>query len=193
MNAALVHVGWLAVAMLSTVVNVGAKAPMALDPTHCQAPEADLPLPAGWEPYRKAVRSCPLVQVGAGNSESKAAKVRVLAVFTDAYYRGLPPDAPWEHFPLPLLVDDSGRCVGKLSHLFPADPPEELDLVPGHWRDGVPQEIQLKVRSPAMGGDYHLPTLRLDPKTHLYRPAYAQPATSSDQDKTPVPRACSEL
>lgn len=163
----------------SSVVQVRARASTALDPADCEVPGADLSLPAGWEPYREAVRSCPLVQVGAsGNSAPKAAKVRLLAVFTNAYYRGLPPDASWERFPMPLLVDETGRCVGKLSHLFPADPPEELDVLPGRWRNGVPHEIQLQVRSPAVGGDYRMPTLRLDAKTHLYRPVYAQPAMS---------------
>ncbi len=193
MNAVLPWAGWLAAAMLSAAVHAGAKPPMALDPAQCQPPDADLSLPAAWEPYRDAVRACPLVQGGAaGNVPPKAAKVRLLAVFTDAHYRGLPPDAPWERFPLPLLVDDAGRCVGKLTHLFPADPPEELDVVPGRWRDGVPHEIQLQVRSPAVGGDYHLPTLRWDAKNRLYRPAAsgpasAKPPTPPDQDKTPCP------
>ncbi|MGE6340289.1 hypothetical protein ACQKEU_26505 [Acidovorax sp. NPDC077664] len=113
--------------------------------------------------------------------------MHLLAVFIDIYYRSLPHDAPWERDPLPLLVDDSGCCVGKLSHLFPTDPPEELEVLPGRWRDGVPREIQLKVRSPAVGGDYHLPRLRLDVKTHLYRPAYAQSAKFPDHDTPPCP------
>ncbi|MCC4586446.1 hypothetical protein LL962_04875 [Xanthomonas sp. NCPPB 1067] len=188
MNAVLQWAGWLATATLSTAVYADAKTPLALDPAQCQPLDADLSLPTVWEPYRGAVRACPLVQGGAaGNAPAKAAKVRLLAVFTDAHYRGLPPDAPWGRFPLPLLVDDTGRCVGKLTHLFPADPPEELEVVPSRWHDGVPHEIQLQVRSPAVGGDYHLPTLRWDARNRLYRTVSG---LASVKPETPPPDPC---
>ncbi len=90
-------------------------------------------------------------------------------MFTNDYYRNLPTYAPWERFPLPLLLDEAGRCLAQLPHLFPADPPEVLEVRPGRWRKGLPQEIQLHVRSPAQGGGYRLPTLRWDAKARVYR------------------------
>lgn len=90
-------------------------------------------------------------------------------MFTNDYYRNLPAYAPWERFPLPLLLDKAGRCLAQLPHLFPADPPEVLEVRPGRWRKGLPQEIQLHVRSPAQGGGYRLPTLRWDAKARVYR------------------------
>ncbi|MBF9265171.1 hypothetical protein [Paracidovorax cattleyae] len=189
MNAVLSWSGWLVAAALSTAVQAGTKVPPAIDPAHCQPPGTDLALPAAWAPYRDATRVCALAERPAGKAPARApAKVRLVAVFTDAYYRNLPADAPWERFPLPLLVDEAGRCLARLPHLFPVDPPEDLEVRPGRWRDGIPQEIQLQVRSSAQGGDYRLPTLRWDGEARFYRAFPEKTAeVSSKQDHTPCP------
>ncbi len=174
MNAVLSKSGGVVVAaVLSTLAHAGVHAPAAgIDPAHCQPAAADLALPAAWTPYRAATRVCALSERAGEKVQAPApGKVRLVAVFTDDYYRDLPADAPWERFPLPLLLDEAGRCLAQLPHLFPSDPPEGLEVRPGRWRDGIPQEIQLQVRSPAQGGDYRLPTLRWDAKVRLYRAA----------------------
>lgn len=191
MNAVVSKYGGVVVAaVLSTMAHAEIRAPAAgIDPAHCQPAAADLALPAVWTPYRAATRVCALSEREAKTVRSRApAKVRLVAVFTEDYYRDLPADAPWERFPLPVLLDEAGRCLAQLPHLFPSDPPEDLEVRPGRWRDGIPQEIQLQVRSPAQGGDYRLPTLRWDAKARLYRAAHREtPGTSSTKDNISCP------
>lgn len=157
-----------------------------LRPAQCQAVASTTPLPAELEPYRAAVRACALVA-----QPSHPAKVRLLSVFTDDYYKGLPASAPWQDFPLPVLVDTAGRCVGRLPHLFPVDPPQELVVRAGQWRNGMPHELRLQVLSPAVGGNYPLPALRWQPKAQAYQPVTPTssnpPSTTSTEDKTPCP------
>jgi hypothetical protein len=182
--------GVVVAAVLSTMAHAGIQTPAAgIDPAHCQPADADLALPAAWTPYRAATRVCALSDRAGGTVQAPApARVRLVAVFTDDYYRSLPADAPWERFPLPVLLDEAGRCLAQLPHLFPSDPPEDLEVRPGRWRDGIPQEIQLQVRSPAQGGDYRLPTLRWDAKARLYRAAPRKTTeTSSTKDNISCP------
>lgn len=178
MNTVLSRSGCVvAAAVLSTAAHAGTRAPAAIDPAHCQPLAADLVLLAAWAPYRAATRVCALAERATEKVQSRAPnRVRLVAVFTHDYYRNLPADAPWERFPLPLLLDEAGRRLAQLPHLFPADPPEILEVRPGRWRNGLPQEIQLHVRSPAQGGGYRLPTLRWDAKARVYRAAPAKSA-----------------
>ncbi|MFY3384425.1 hypothetical protein [Paracidovorax sp. MALMAid1276] len=158
-------------------------------PAQCQPVADAAPLPAELEPYRAAVRACPLARA------PQPARVRLLSVFTDDFYKGLPADARWQNFPLPVLVDASGRCIGRLPHLFPVDPPQELTVHAGQWRNGIPHELRLHVLSPAVGGNHPLPSLRWQAPTQSYHanaPA-ASPNTphtlpgDPSKDKTPCP------
>ena len=113
-----------------------------------------------------------------------AAKVSLLSVFTDDYYKTLPADAAWRDFPLPMLVDATGRCLGRIPHLFPVDPPQELTISAGRWQRGTPHELRLKVQSPAVGGDSTLPSLHWNPHKGTYTPKNTTPS----QDKTSCPQ-----
>lgn len=155
---------------------------ITLSAAQCKSVPPGTPLPGEMEHYRAAVRVCDLARPG------QPARMRLISVFTDDHYKSLPADAPWENFPRPVLVDASGRCVGRLPHLFPVDPPQELVVSAGRWRHGLPQELRLKVLSPAVGGNYRLPTLRWDAKAGAYRPhPSSTSATTPSEDQTPCP------
>jgi len=148
----------------------------------CQAVDATVALPADMEPYRSAVRVCSLAR------PAQPVKVRLVSVFTDDYYKHLPADAPWQRFPLPVLLDDTGRCLGRIPHLFPVDPPQELVVRAGQWRRGIPHELRLTVLSPAVGGNYRLPSLRWNPKAQTYQSTPTPTSTPTpSEDKTPCP------
>lgn len=144
-----------------------------LDVNRCRALPADLKLPPEWGPYRAAARACPFVRGGA------TARVSLVSVFVDEYYRDLPKDAPWEAFPRAMMVDADGRCLSRLAHLFPFEPPSELVVRSGNWRYGLPTEIRFRVKNPAVSGDYSLPALTWNPTTKTYQPA----ASTSPKDK----------
>lgn len=153
-------------------------------PAACVPVEAGTALPADLEPYRAAVRACALVpQPSPAAAASPLPPVRLLSVFTDDYYKTQPANAPWRDFPLPMLVDPAGRCLGRIPHLFPLDPPQELTLRAGRWQRGVAHELRLHVRSPAVGGDSTLPSLHWNPR----RGGYAAKNTHPSQDKTSCP------
>ncbi|MFN4120767.1 hypothetical protein [Acidovorax sp.] len=180
---------WLAPLLASAALPALARSDfIQLRPAHCEAVGSTAPLPAELEPYRPAVRACPLVRPA---RPSQPAQVRLLSVFTEEYYKDLPANAPWQNFPLPVLVDTAGRCVGRLPHLFPVDPPQELIVRAGQWRNGIPHELRLQVLSPAVSGNYTLPTLRWQTKAQAYQPvtstAYNTPSTAPAKDKTPCP------
>lgn len=173
---------WLASLLAVACSAHAASGFITLSAAQCKQALPGTPLPDGMERYRAAVRVCDLARAG------QPARIRLISVFTDDHYKSLPADAPWENFPLPVLVDASGRCVGRLPHLFPVDPPQELVVSAGRWRRGLPQELRLKVLSPAVGGNYRLPTLRWDSKTEAYRALPSPTATPTlSEDKTPCP------
>ena len=148
----------------------------------CQAVDATVALSTDMEPYRSAVKVCSLAR------PAQPVKVRLVSVFTDDYYQNLPADAPWQRFPLPVLLDDTGRCLGRLPHLFPVDPPQELVVRAGQWRRGIPHELRLTVLSPAVGGNYRLPSLRWSAKAQAYQStAPSSPHPIPLEDKTPCP------
>jgi len=146
-----------------------------LSPASCQPlSSADqAKLPATWQAFATAARRCELAAPGT------PAKVALVSIFTEEYYRGRPANAPWEEFPKPLLLDASGRCVGVLPELYPTEEPRTLTLRHGLWRDGVPQEIRVQVANPAVGGDYALPPLRWDAAQQRYRAAGAAGASGA--------------
>lgn len=155
---------------------------ITLSAAQCQAATTDTPLPADMGPYRAAIKVCSLAR------GAQQPQIRLFSVFTDDHYKNLPADAPWEKFPLPVLVDAAGRCVGRLPHLFPVDPPQELVVSAGQWRRGLPHELRLKVLSPAVGGNYQLPSLRWNAQTQAYQTAPSPKSTPTpSEDKTPCP------
>lgn len=136
-----------------------------LDAAMCKPIDAAVALPEGWSKYRSASRQCPLTR-----RPNEHAQVSLISVFVDDYYFQLPKDAPWESFPPAMLVDASGQCLARLSHLFPSEPPSQLVVRAGGWKNGFPTLLRLDVLNPAVGGDYSLPSLQWDSKTKRYQP-----------------------
>ena len=181
---ALVRSPWLACALLTlpTAPALAGSDFVTVAAAQCQAVDGTVALPADMEPYRSAVKVCSLAR------PAQPVKVRLVSVFTDDYYQHLPADAPWQRFPLPVLLDDTGRCLGRLPHLFPVDPPQELVVRAGQWRRGIPHELRLTVLSPAVGGNYRLPSLRWSAKAQAYQStAPSSPHPIPLEDKTPCP------
>lgn len=161
---------------------------ITLRATDCQSVSADTALPPAWEPFRAATRVCALRQ-----RPAQTASVRLLSVFTDDYYRQLPADAPWQAFPLPRLVDVQGTCLGQLPHLYPVDPPQELVVRAGHWRQGRPHEVRLRVLSPTVSGNYSLPSLHWNTQAQRYQPRAARAPGSVAATPAPHPSSSSSL
>ncbi len=163
---------------------------VTLAPDVCLPVERGIALPAEMEPYRPSVRVCPLM-AGASTGATPA-KVRLLSVFTEDHYQALPADAPWQDFPRPILVDESGRCLGRIAHLFPVDPPEQLVITAGRWQRGIPRELRFEVRSPAVGGNFKPPSLHWNERSRSYVSSSQAPSPSAKnkqppQDKTSCP------
>jgi hypothetical protein len=155
---------------------------VTLKPDQCQRLNEAIELPADWTPYRDFVRSCPIAKPARTSSPA----LRLLAVFVDDYYAKKPSGSPWEQFPLPMLVDINGRCLARVAHLFPVDPPRDLIVRFGKWRsDGLPSEIKFQVKNPAVDGNYNLPTLYWISDKGIYQPANS--ASLKDKEKTLCP------
>lgn len=177
------NVAILFIAMLAWLLPLPAWAgvsPFAvLDVNRCRALPADLKLSPEWLPYHAAVRVCPFVR------GSAVARVSLVSVFVDEYYRDLPKDAPWEAFPRAMLIDAEGRCLSRLAHLYPVEPPSELVVRSGKWRHGQPTEIRFRVKNPAVSGDYNLPTLTWNLMTKTYQPVASTNPKDKDQTQCP--------
>lgn len=122
-------------------------------------------LSPAWQPYLAATRVCPLVKKAGDKPE-----IVLVSVFSDDYYRNKPMDAVWENFPKPIFFNKDGNCVARLPDLYPTEPPRDLEITYGHWKNSIPQEIRTHVLNPAVTGDYDLPKLIWDEKTHQYNP-----------------------
>lgn len=177
------RVASLIVAIATLIVSVPAWAGVSpfvvLDVRQCRAAPVDLKLPPEWHPYLAAVRVCPMARGGA------AARVSLVSVFVDEYYRDLPKDAPWQDFPRAMLIDPQGRCLSRLAHLYPVEPPSELVVRSGKWRHGLPTDIRFRVKNPAVSGDYELPTLTWNPLTKTYQPVASTNPQDKDSTKCP--------
>src|SRR5512135_3703092 len=125
----------------------GYKGFLLLNPDECVPLDKKvvLQLPAEWHKYGDFVKICGLTE-----KKGQPAKVSIISVWAEEYYDTLPSDAMWEKFPLPLIVDERFRKIGKLPELYPMDQPRELDVYYGKWQSGVPAEIRVDVYNPAV-------------------------------------------
>lgn len=80
----------------------------------------------------------------------------------------------------PLAPD--GRHLGELPKNFPADEAATVKLSFGDWQGNLPTEIRVCVLSPAVAGNYVLPTLRLDAAGDHYAAAVGQPSAPTKKD-----------
>ncbi len=153
---------------------------VTLDASRCKPVDVAATLPDAWSKYRGSTRICPLTR-----HQSDVAQVSLLSVFVDDYYLGLPKDAPWESFPQPMLVDPSGQCLARLSHLYPSEPPSQLVVRAGGWKQGVPTLLRFDVLNPAVSGNYSLPGLKWDMQTKRYRPIPTTTITTPTEPPCP--------
>ena len=153
---------------------------ITLNDSMCKPIAASAALPEAWSKYRESTRICSLAR-----NDSQVAQVSLVSVFVDDYYRGLPKDAPWESFPMPMLVDPSGRCLAQLSHLFPSEPPSRLVVQAGGWKNGVPTLLRFNVLNPAVDGNYRLPSMKWDEQTKRYLLAATKTITTTSENLCP--------
>jgi hypothetical protein len=173
---------WVIAAAASTFGACSARAAgwITLDASRCKPVDASAALPESWSKYRGSTRICALTR-----KQNQTAKVSLLSVFVDDYYLGLPKDAPWESFPLPMLVNSSGQCLAQLPHLFPSNPPSQLVIRAGGWKQDAPTLLRLDVLSPAVGGNYSLPSLKWDVQSKRYQPVPPTNLTTITQSTCP--------
>ena len=143
------------VALLMLAANVhgqGYKGFTLLNPDECVRldKKAVLQLPVEWHKYGDFTKICALTQ-----TKGQPAKVSIISVWVEEYYDTVPSDAPWEKFPLPLIVDDHFQKIGKLPEIYPMDQPRELDVYYGKWQSDMPTEIMVDVYNPAVSGNYY--------------------------------------
>jgi len=136
----------------STTFGKGYKGFQLLNPDDCVPLDKKtvLQLPAEWHKHADFVKICELKQ-----KNGQTAKVSIISVWVQDYYQTLPSDAPWEKFPLPLILNERFLQIGRLPELYPMDQPRELDVYFGKWKSGLPTEIMVDVYNPAVGGDYY--------------------------------------
>lgn len=165
LNALCIFFLFFAVAFASNVSAAGNKDFLLLKPDDCVSLEkgAVLQLPDSWHEYEGFIKICSLK-----TRNARVAKVSVIAIWVKDYYDSLPPGAPWEEFPLPLIVDRHFRPVGKLPELYPVHPPRELEVSYGKFQSGAPTEIRIHVHNPATSGDYDYAPLIWNRKHHVF-------------------------
>ncbi len=110
-----------------------------------------------WKARASAVRFCAVAR-----SAKSAPGLLIASVSEDAFYATRPSGSVTVPMPHPQLFAPDGRRLGELPKNFPVDEAETLRLVFTDWRGAVPGEIRLCVISPGVGGNYILPSLRLD-------------------------------
>ena len=156
---------FLALSFVSNVHSKGYRNFLLLNPDDC-APlgkNVVMQLPAEWHKYAKFVKICELKE-----KKARVAKVSIVSIWADDYYDARPPGAMWENFPLPLIVDHDYRQLGQLPELYPTHQESELNLYYGKWQSGMPTEIRIDVRNPAVGGDYYYAPLIWNKTTGRY-------------------------
>jgi hypothetical protein len=70
--------------------------------------------------------------------------------------------------PQPYIITENGKILGRLSDLFPSDPPGHAEVFLSQWHDDFPYRIDIKVKNAAVMGDYDAPPLQWNPKTQHY-------------------------
>ncbi len=155
--------------VLATVLNArgeGSQDFILLKPNDCVPLDKKvvLQLPNKWRKYAGFVKIC-----GLKRKKADTANVSLISIWVNDYYATLPPNAPSEECPLPLIVDKTYRQIGQLPELYPTDPPRELDVRYGKWNSGMPMEIRIHVYNPAVTGNYDYAPLIWNKSQRLYQ------------------------
>ena len=120
-------------------------------------------LPEQWHKYSNFVKICKLKQ-----NESSIGQVSIISIWAHDYLDTLSPNAPWENFPLPIIIDSHFKQIGQLSELYPSDYVTDLNIYYGKWQFDLPAEIRVDVENPAVSGDYYYPPLIYNKKSGYY-------------------------
>ncbi len=156
---------FLALSFVSNVHSEGYRNFLLLNPDDCAPLDKNvaMQLPAEWHKYANFVKICELKRKG-----DREASVSIISLWAHDYYDSLPEGTLWKGFPLPLIIDKHFRQLGRLPELYPAGDITTVNLYYGKWQSGMPMEIRIDVRNPAVGGDYYYAPLIWNKTTRLY-------------------------
>ena len=120
-------------------------------------------LPMEWHKYAGFIKRCELRQKNTSTSQ-----ISVISIWAHDYLNTQAPNAPWEKFPLPIIIDCNFVQVGQLNELYPSDWVTDLNVYFGKWQLGIPAEIRVDVENPAVSGDYYYAPLIWNKKNKSY-------------------------
>ena len=134
----LVRQTWLVVGALA-LLGAGAPYETKLNAglCHTAAPKLLQTLGAEWQALSNYMQDCP-VPGPDGKTALSIAVVRIDRMQADRWFD--PHRDP--HIPLPVILDDESRVIGKLPEGFPADLPGALQVTFKDWSGGLPSRIE---------------------------------------------------
>ncbi|MDR3522731.1 MAG: hypothetical protein P4L66_01365 [Acetobacteraceae bacterium] len=126
----------------------------------------------GWYKYRHGVQACPVF------TEGKRFLWWIITIrtdllgsdeYNDAYLHPLNPDGFTTRLtPEPYIITMRGKILGRLTDMFPADPPGHTEVFLSQWQNDFPYHIDVKVKNAAAMGDYDAPSLQWNASTGHY-------------------------
>jgi len=137
-----------------------------LDPSQCvplNKEQVVSQVPDQWHKFAGFIKVCPLKQGKTG-----FAHVSILSIWAHEYLESQPPNAPWQGFPLPIIINNHFERIGQLSELYPSDWVTDLKVHYGKWQHNIPTEIRVDVENPAVSGDYYYAPLIWNEKRGSY-------------------------
>lgn len=120
-------------------------------------------LPVEFAKYTGFVKICKLV-----NKNGKGTRVSIVSIWAHDYLDAKSAKAPWENFPLPVIVDNEFKPLGYLYELYPSGWVTDLNIYYGKWRSDIPTEIRVDVENPAVSGDYYYAPMRWNQEGWFY-------------------------
>jgi len=125
---------------------------LLLNSSKCSPLDKDsvLKLPNEWHKYGDFVKIC-----GLRARKAKTAKIFIVSIWVLDYYKDKSPEALWEKFPLPIIVNSDFKQIGQLPRIYPMDHVVESFVYYGKWKSGFPHEIRVDLFNPTITGNYY--------------------------------------
>ncbi|MBJ6724526.1 hypothetical protein [Geomesophilobacter sediminis] len=123
-------------------------------------------LPSEFQKYINYTKKCDVK-----DQNNVETKLSIVSIWVDEYYLSFSAAGRtqrWENFPLPVIVTDNFKVIGRLPEIYPRDDVTEPEVFFGKWENGMPKEIRIDVTNPAVDGDYFYPPIFWNSITQQY-------------------------